>query len=80
MEHLQEISVPEFFDQYKYVKKDRGCVDLILLEPISVSLCSAIHDLNPDEIKALEAQCMKALDQIHSYGVVHNDIATHNMF
>jgi tRNA A-37 threonylcarbamoyl transferase component Bud32 len=80
MECLQGKSVPTFFGQYQYFKENSICVDLILLEHITAPSFASLHGLLPDEIQSLQNQCMVVLGQIHSCGVVHNDIAARNMF
>lgn len=80
MEKLQGISVPRFFGHYQYIKGNGEYIGLILLEYISIPRLSTIHDLTTNEIEILRTQCMDVLNQIHACGVVHNDIATHNIF
>lgn len=80
MEKLQGISVPRFFGHYQHIKGNGECVDLILLEYISIPRLSTIHDLPTNEIESLRTQCMDILNQIHACGVAHNDIGRHNIF
>lgn len=80
MEKLQGISVPRFFGHYQYIKEDGECVDLILLECISVPRLDTFDNLTTNEIESLRTQCIDVLNQIHACGVVHNDIAGHNIF
>lgn len=80
MEKLQGISVPRFIGDYKYMKENGEFVDLILLDNVSVPRLDTFHNLPENEIEILGVQCMNAVDQIHSCGIIHNDIGGRNVF
>jgi serine/threonine protein kinase len=80
MKTLQGTSVPRFIGRYEYTKEDGGSVGLILLEYISAPLLITAYDLQPNEFEILQIKSVEAIELIHACGVIHNDVAAHNIF
>ena len=77
LESLQGSGVPRFFGHYKYMKDAEELIDVILLEKINAPSCATLQGLDFPQIKRLSQGLIR---HIHSCGVLHNDIATRNMF